>query len=924
MPRLYISGNAVDQNQVPVVGALIYVRAAGVNASLQDVAGDALANPLITVADGFFEAFSTSTGTHTLEYYWGGRSRRVDTVSEIDRIQAIADEAADSADAAVSARDATLIYKQDAEAAALPLPAIADAVDADRVAAELASTQAQAANTAAQGVIFNIIPIAQSALLANSGDVVLIGTGAVAPATDTGVVIGREAGLDYGLTGGTGAINRKPTFIGQNAGEFSSGYALAYVGTYAGSRTAVEHGVGIGTHAHQEINVIGKVVHGFGPFATGTATFTGLPGDGDTITLAGVAFTFRTSASTTYEVQIGGDAPATVINLYDKIAAAPDAALRVAMYRPGTGANTNRLEITAAGRGAWGNAITLATISGAVALSASTLSGGADHTNLINGNGGFGAGFLANCNGDFGTLRPAHGYFEFVSNPADGDRLILGNSPVAFTFRTVVTVPATEILIGATAAATAANAARVLRASTNGNVTPCDFHFWPSTSPRVYAVFKTNAGDSYRLQSRTAAVTAPSFLYGAVTSFPNASTGIGFSANRYHIGGDSTVLGSDAGRALQGVNNLVYGNNAAFFTQTSGSFIAAPLGGQTFRGDHILAIGSGINNGTQGAFRQITGVTSNGIVTFAEPHGWIVGEEYACTQRNTITGSNLIKRNGSNLPSSANGIQLQAISATQAIFFAGIAPDLPQPTYTITGTATQIEISRTVSYMSHAMAFGRSAVLEPLTMSFGSTLYTGGAKFRGGNLQNPDGGLLINSTPFIPATPSTSVGPCAQGSVLISGTVTDGDTITANGTAFTFKDTPTTGSTQVQIGATARQNALNFIEVFNAYNPNRTQDRPHRHARVSIQQISGSQQRIVFVCEAYTGNTYTLAASGANLTPTGATLTGSTLGTLPDLSNANVRAQFPDGVQVRTQHHPRHGLVGYAMADHVNQRWIFV
>lgn len=96
MTRLYISGNAVDQNDIPVVGAKVYVRASGVNATLEDVDGNALANPLVTVADGFFEGYSTSAGTHTLEYYWGGRLRYIEAVSEIDRIQAIADEAAES------------------------------------------------------------------------------------------------------------------------------------------------------------------------------------------------------------------------------------------------------------------------------------------------------------------------------------------------------------------------------------------------------------------------------------------------------------------------------------------------------------------------------------------------------------------------------------------------------------------------------------------------------------------------------------------------------------------------------------------------------------------------------------------------------------------------------------------------------------
>lgn len=103
MSRLYVSGNVVDQNEIPVIGALVFVRAAGVNAALEDAAGESLANPLVTIADGFFEAFSTSLGTHTLEYYWGGKLRRVDTVSEIDRLQAIADSAEAAASVALGA-----------------------------------------------------------------------------------------------------------------------------------------------------------------------------------------------------------------------------------------------------------------------------------------------------------------------------------------------------------------------------------------------------------------------------------------------------------------------------------------------------------------------------------------------------------------------------------------------------------------------------------------------------------------------------------------------------------------------------------------------------------------------------------------------------------------------------------------------------
>jgi hypothetical protein len=91
MTRLYISGNAVDQNQIPVVGAQVYVRAGGDLTTLEDVNGGPLANPLVTGADGFFEAYSVSTDSHVLDIYWGGRLRYVQEVSEIDRLEVIAD-----------------------------------------------------------------------------------------------------------------------------------------------------------------------------------------------------------------------------------------------------------------------------------------------------------------------------------------------------------------------------------------------------------------------------------------------------------------------------------------------------------------------------------------------------------------------------------------------------------------------------------------------------------------------------------------------------------------------------------------------------------------------------------------------------------------------------------------------------------------
>lgn len=95
----YISGNTVDQNNVPVVGAQVYVYVKGVLATLQDTSGGVLANPLITVTGGFFEANVQETGKVVLRHFWGSRQRYVEDIGS----QELADLAATSAAVAESA-----------------------------------------------------------------------------------------------------------------------------------------------------------------------------------------------------------------------------------------------------------------------------------------------------------------------------------------------------------------------------------------------------------------------------------------------------------------------------------------------------------------------------------------------------------------------------------------------------------------------------------------------------------------------------------------------------------------------------------------------------------------------------------------------------------------------------------------------------
>lgn len=86
----YFSGNTVDQNSVPVVGAKVYVYANGALANLIDADGDALANPLTTIADGFYEGRTNDRGAYKAEFFWGGKLRYVREFSQADEIEGFA------------------------------------------------------------------------------------------------------------------------------------------------------------------------------------------------------------------------------------------------------------------------------------------------------------------------------------------------------------------------------------------------------------------------------------------------------------------------------------------------------------------------------------------------------------------------------------------------------------------------------------------------------------------------------------------------------------------------------------------------------------------------------------------------------------------------------------------------------------------
>lgn len=131
------------------------------------------------------------------------------------------------------------------------------------------------------------------------------------------------------------------------------------------------------------------LVESGGSAATGTITFAGNPSEDDTITLNGVTFTFKGTASGETQVDIGVDLPTTLDNLVTKANAATDASVTVATY---TENGTDTFTVTYDENSVDGNSYTLA--ASAATVSGATLSGGVDSTKRVDVKTGVGQSLL--------------------------------------------------------------------------------------------------------------------------------------------------------------------------------------------------------------------------------------------------------------------------------------------------------------------------------------------------------------------------------------------------------------------------------------------------------------------------------------------------------------------------------------------------
>lgn len=123
-----------------------------------------------------------------------------------------------------------------------------------------------------------------------------------------------------------------------------------------------------------------------GTVASGTITIATNPSNGDTIIVNGVTVTFKTSATSAYEVTLGATAAATATALAAALNASTDPAIAAAQYSAASAVVTvtygAKLFGSAGLKGTDGNAFTIATgTAGAkVTVSGATLTGGTEPT----------------------------------------------------------------------------------------------------------------------------------------------------------------------------------------------------------------------------------------------------------------------------------------------------------------------------------------------------------------------------------------------------------------------------------------------------------------------------------------------------------------------------------------------------------------
>lgn len=196
-----------------------------------------------------------------------------------------------------------------------------------------------------------------------------------------------------------------------------------------------------------------------GARASGTITLSGQPSPADTVTINSTVVTFVAGSPTGNQVLIGADANATIANLQAFLAASANAGLAACLY------NTLGLitTVTARAYGTGGNAFTLAKSGTNIAVSgAGTLTGG-----------------------------------------VAADTLTVNGTAITFV---AATPTGSQVLVGPTVAATAANLQGFLAASQNSNILQCTYAT-DGTLTTVTAVSLGTGGNAITLAKSSSHIT---------------------------------------------------------------------------------------------------------------------------------------------------------------------------------------------------------------------------------------------------------------------------------------------------------------------------------------------------------------------------------------------------------------------------------
>lgn len=817
----------------------------------------------------------------------------IEGVKEIVAADKIATEAA--RDVTFAARDTTLTFRDAAAASAA-----AAATDRGVTAGLLTTAQAMNLGTYVDG----------------NGNTIL-----GPPGTAAGPLSGNLI-----MSGANGMLGEKGIYAGRDAGKDGVSYSANALGWYSMTRSVGDFMGGYGTHALQDCNVAGFEFPGIGAAATGSILFASVPDDdSDPVVVNGVAFTPKTSPATAYEFARGASVAEAAQNLLVAILEAPDAALRLAMYRRAATSGAT-VFVRSTSQGTAGNSFTLASANPSISVSGATLNGGAAVVgtgNPIQTPGDLGVGWYAAAD----MHRPAAGRrgqitLNFSGQPEEGAAIALGfnlNAANTARFRDTPSA-ALDIARGASRAQALANATATLNGAANATVTASTYWAGPD---RLF--IETNNVGVFTFEVRpfaTSIITSPlNAAAGAFAAFGNPNIGIGFNSGGFVFGHSNLHVAG--GGSSSGVSNITFQSSNI---QGNFNFLWTPDGFASVEGDNNIAIGAGMPSGTAGPWLPITGISTNGVITFAEPHGWTQGRWFNVQYRDRTGGASRLQRvpNGNTptpgspftIATTIGGMRLMPINATQALIqqraaaIGGIRADSYQPL----GTVTDIDISRFHVALEHTTTIGSGAIPANRRLTLGSRRQTEGTLIDTVGLQIGRGELRLPLV--IPGTPGA-------GNILFptaNGNFADNETVDLNGTVFTFRTAsnfaaPNTSMIRwVRIGADMWESLQNLLECLRTSDDQSTAARnAAAPGRFWLNATTGSGWRLNFQSYEFGGTAYTLATSKA-----GAVVTAPTAGARANLLSSSSLYPPRDGGLVQLTASPANngqpGLARYRLS----------